>query len=288
MKEANNVVEVSGILAEMDAKTGTSKEGKEYISINLVIKSKNDYNGVLVDTDIPVQMFSMKLKKDGTPNQIYQRLVDVKDNFTSLAAVDGDMSAADFVKVGGARIGENIYLDQTGRVREITRITANFLNKGSEMKDGYHANFSLTIVVNNLKDEIKNNTPTGRLIVQGIIPRFGNAVDVRDFIVEDKMAIQHIKTYWNKGDTVNIAGKIMYTSKSITVCESLGIGEPIEHTRTVTERDLIITSCSERGLEPPMAYDAAEIKAAIADREARKQKIAETRKAPEPVEKFTW
>ena len=125
LKQAENSVKIEGILSEIDLKTGTStKNGKttEYIGGSIKIRVTQVLNGENVDLDIPVFMFSNKLKNDGNPNPAYASIERVMNEYVSIAA--GGIDAADRVRITNANIRMNEYYGQGGQLNSYPRINA--------------------------------------------------------------------------------------------------------------------------------------------------------------------
>ena len=148
-------------------------------------------------------------------------------------------------------------------------------------------NFEAVIVIGNIKEEVRNDEPTGRLIVKGILVQYGERADVVDFIVASTDAINHIQTYWNEGDTVRVAGKVNFSSRVIHEEKEVGFGDPIIEDRTISVKELIITSGSQSALDGDLAYEADEIREALKRRQATldEQKDNASKKEAAPAEK---
>jgi hypothetical protein len=226
-------------------------------------------------------MFSMKFKKDNTVNKVYTRILGYKENLVSAAAAE-DISQASKVTISGqsCNLEENIWYDQrTNTVRSNFQIASNFINQKRD-NDKEEARFELSGVVLGMRPEIDNKEEeTGRLIVNFGIIGYEGKIDVIDLIAENA-AKNHIEANWAKGDTVNLVGVISMTQKTITWQEEQGFGEPIERTRTESRRELIITGGSAGGLEEALSYDADDVKAALAQRNTRKE---EKKNSAKPV-----
>ena len=110
LKQAENSVKIEGILSEIDLKTGsTTKNGKtiEYIGGSIKVRVNQALNGENVELDIPVYMFSNKLKNDGGPNPAYASIERVMNEYVSIAAAGID--AADRIRITNANIRMNEY-----------------------------------------------------------------------------------------------------------------------------------------------------------------------------------
>lgn len=215
-------------------------------------------------------MFSMRLKKDGEPNKVYDRILGYKTKYTSAAAAE-DISQASRITINGAQLEENIWIDKnSGEERSSFQITSNFLNdKRDGDKDG--ATFQLSGVILNdpieAEENDKNGDPTGRIRIKFGVIGYGGKINVLDLYAQGS-AKAHIQENWTKGDTVKVTGKINATHTVETITEPQGFGDPIEKTRTISRKELIITGGSQGALEEDLSYDADSIKKAMAERRA--------------------
>lgn len=102
--------------------------------------------------------------------------------------------------------------------------------------------------------------------------RYGSNVDLITYFVEDPTAIAYISKNWQEGDTVNIAGRLRFTTATNEnhVDESeIGFGEVLPTTYSRRVRELIITGGSPGALDDEQSYDTDEIAKALAARKAR-------------------
>ena len=266
MKEAENIVEIKGKLSEVNLRAG-EKEGKHYISGNIVVKINQEISGKEVSMDLPVYMFASEKTKKGDENPAYKSALAVMNEMQSIAACK-NVDKADSVSITKGQLEENPFMSQQGKLILDTRIRASFVNKLTTPYEPL-ATFTTVIIIGSITPELKDGEETGRLIISGILPQYGEKVDVIPFIVESKAAIKHIEAHWQKGETVRVFGKINYSTKTITTEESVGFGDPIKKTRTETTRELIVTSGSETGFPDESAYVAQEVSAALIERKAR-------------------
>jgi hypothetical protein len=98
-----------------------------------------------------------------------------------------------------------------------------------------------------------------------------------------------VHDFWTEGDTVPAHGRLNFTSTTIKEKIQSGFGEPIENSRTVSVSDLVITG-GDNPLDETLAYDAADIQNALANRKARLEADSEkaknkpvTKAAPSPM-----
>lgn len=269
LKQADNKVRIEGILSEVDIKTGESKKDKKpYVMGEIKIKVTQDINGKTEVMEIPVNMFATKNTRSGNSNPAYESIMKIKEEYTSIASC-GNEDEASRIRIDRAEIGENAFYGNNGVLVSRPRIRASFTNRIKKDECQEKADFEAVIVIGNIKEEIRNDEPTGRLVVKGILVQYGEKVDVIDFIVASNDAINHIQTYWNEGDTVRVAGKVNFSSRTIHEEKEVGFGDPIIEDKTVSVRELIITSGSQSALDGELAYDADEIQEAL-----KKRKVA--------------
>ena len=290
LRQAENSVKIEGILSEIDLKTGsTVKNGKtiEYIGGSIKVRVTQVLNGANVDLDIPVYMFSNKLKNDGNPNPAYASIERVMNEYVSIAA--GGIDAADRVRITNANIRMNEYYGQGGQLNSYPRINASFVTKVTDLtKFSPEATFSAVFVVAAMgyetdKDGIEN---PNRFKIRGILPQYGDKVDVVDFFATSPNVINAVSSYWTEKDTVKVNGKLNFTSVIEEKMVEVDFGEPRLEKRTVSVSELIITGGSQTPLDGDFAYGEDEISAALKERQARlaelkeKAKTKETKTAP--------
>lgn len=289
--ESKNVVGISGILKELDIEENTTGDGRQYVSCKATIRVDQEINGEMVENEIPIRMFSMKLKKDGSENRIYQSILKYRDDFTSLAACPEDQpELASQVVINSGRLEENVWVDTNGEPHTSFQISTNFLNKPrGEFEQG--ANFELSgVVLNKVRETDSNGEETGRLKVKFAVVRYNGRVDVINLIAASDNAVNFIESNWEDGDTVTVAGAVSVNQSTKTWFEEQGFGEPIKRTKTETRRELIILSGSPSGLEESYSYDANDIKNGLAERQARveemKNKATSKKAAPKNSNQF--
>lgn len=282
LKQAENSVKIEGILSEIDLKTGTTtKNGRtiEYIGGVIKVRVTQLLNGVETELDIPVHMFANKLKNDGNPNPAYASIERVMNEYVSIAA--GGLERADRVRITNGNIRMNEYYGQTGNLNSYPRINASFITKLTDLtKYSPEATFSAVFVIGSMaydtdKDGIEISN---RFKIRGILPQYGGIVDVVDFLATSENVISAVSSYWNQGDTVKINGKLNFTSTTEEKMVEVDFGEPRMEKRTISVSELIITGGSQTPLEGDFAYDADEIKEALAERQARLAKSKEDAK----------
>lgn len=270
LKQAENQCTIEGILSEVNLTEGVGKQSKkDYIMGEIKVKTIVPINGVDTELEIPVRVFSNRLKKDGGLNPAFDSIKKIGE-MTSLAACGGDMSQADYIRFENASIQMNEYYNKNDQLVSFPTVRGTFARKVDRSKYIPTADFSNVIVVGGFKEETdREGNLTGRLIVKGVLPQWGGVVDVVDYVVASEAAKTHISTFWQKGDTVRVAGVVNFSTTTETQIVEMGFGEPeVKHkTRSVSE--LLITKGSQGALDAEFAYDPDDISEALTKRQAR-------------------
>ena len=284
LQEKENGIEVVGVLNEIDLREGTTQKGQEYIAGKITIKSNIKVHGIDKEVEIPFNVYANKYTKNGGPNPSYDSIKNVKENMISVASC-GDPMKASYVRVyqSTGSLRENSFVDKSGKLVETVRISSGFFNTVSRDKYEEKASFNATIFILAIDEEVdRDGAPTGNLKIKGGIPGYNGTINVIDFIVENKDAVDHISSYWFKADTVKIYGIIDYSTTVTKIQEDVGFGEPIEKTITKSERKLVITSGSPAALDEEEAFDSGEISKAMVARKAEQDKKKEEANKPAP------
>ena len=286
LKQAENSVKIEGILSEIDLKTGTSnKNGKtiEYIGGSIKVRVTQILNGKEVDLDIPVFMFSNKLKNDGNPNPAYASIERVMNEYVSIAA--GGIDAADRVRITNANIRMNEYYGQGGQLNSYPRINASFVTKVTDLtKFNPEATFSAVFMIAAMGHETDKDgvRKEDRFKIRGILPQYGGKVDVVDFYATTPSVISAVSSYWSEKDTVKVNGKLNFTSVVEEKMVEVDFGEPRMERRTVSVSELIITGGTQTPLDGDFAFDEDEINEALKARQAYLAELKEKAKDKEP------
>ena len=273
IKEAENKVTIEGLLSEVDLNYGsfikkTTGEKVNSIGGTIKVQVNQNINGESVMLEVPVHMFASETTNKGGKNPAYQNIAKVKEEMTSIAAAGG-VQGADAIRIVGAKIVMNEFVNRNGEISSYPRIQASFVNKirRDEMKP--EATFSITFVVGKKTPEVdREGVETGRYKITGVVPQFGGKVDVVEFITANPKVIEAINQYWSENDTVSAIGRLNFSSRTQTVVKEVDFGEPQEMVRTYSVSELVITGGSAAPLEEEQAYNIEEIKNALAERKA--------------------
>lgn len=231
LREAQNQVTIEGILSENKLDYKKTEDGRDYISGDLLIE-------VTPTNIVPINFFAFKFKKDGNPNKIYVSLEGVYKGYKSIAKHSREN--ADKVRITGAKIEANEFYNQQGNLVSTFRIRANFVNRVTG-EFNPSATFVAETYLQTVMEEMRDDAPTGRLIVKGIIPMYGARISVISFYVDDPKGIEYIQTNYNVGETVKLAGVVNNTTIQVEKVEEMEFGGDLENSYSRIRRELLIT-----------------------------------------------
>ena len=267
MRQAENKVRIEGIVSEIDINEITfTKNGqtKEALSGKVIVRVPQDGN----ELEIPVHCFSAKTTNRGTPTPAYESIAKVKD-FTSIAAC-GNEEEADCIRITSGDIRMNEYYSQNGTFVSFPRIHSSFFQKVRKDELKPEATFTTQFVVTNKAEEVNaSGDVTGRYIVTGALPQYGDVVDVVKFYCESDGVINAVSTYWEIGDTVQAHGRLNFSTKTETITEDSDFGDAISRQRTINVSEPIITGGTQEPLGDELAYTNEEIRDGLARRKAK-------------------
>jgi hypothetical protein len=295
MRIAENKVRIEGILSETNIEYGSfQKEGKTVECIRGTIKVlvNQVINGVPTTNEIPVALYAQKLKNDGTSNPAYESIERVMRDYISIAASETGEAGADRVRITGGQITMNEYYNANKQLVSFPRIQTSFVTKIKKDECKPEASFAAEMVVGSksYKTDAEGNELEPRVfVIKGVMPIYGEKVQVVEFVAANENVADIIDNNWEKGDTVKFLGRLNFSSKTDTILEEVDFGEPQERVRTISVSELLITGGSKDPLDGELAYTNEEIAKGLAERtarlEAQKEKDlqkAQQRKAPAP------
>ncbi len=256
LREGKNEVTVEGILSENKLDYKTTKDGKEYISGDLLVETSE--NNI-----VPINFFSFSVKKNGEPNRIYNNLKNVIENYKSIAKDGRD--EADRVRITGASLEANEFYNAANNLITTFRIRSNFVNRASGHDYFPKAEFAIEVYIQNIAEEIKDDVPTERLVVTGVCPGYQGRIHVLSFYAEKESHVNYIKKNYSIGDTVKLAGVLSNEIIEVTKVEEMEFGDDVKKTFSRIKRELIITSGGRPYQENGFSSDL--IKKAMAERD---------------------
>lgn len=265
--QSTNKVTIAGKLLDITFNAGKTKDGKPYERANMTVRVTQTYGGRTETSDIPVSSFATQFTKAGTTNPAYTSLQQLKE-LKSVQNVGID--DADIICMSGAQLKENAFVTKSGQLVTGWQLNSSFFNN---RKVADVATFAVDIFIMDMRDELdREGDTTGRLIIKGGIVQYGGTLDIVEFIVENNDTIDHISRYWQVNQTVQVRGRVRYTSVEETRAvadDAWGEEVPVSSTRMV--RELIVTTGDDE--EEDKSYDATEIKKAFNARKARHEQL---------------
>lgn len=291
--QSGNYVSGEGLLTELEVIEGISKSGKDYVRVNASIKVDQEIDGKVVENIVNWGAFTMKFKTDNSPNPNYTRLVDYKNKLIPLASAE-TANEASRVKFTG-NLAENVYVNRaTGLLNDKHfNVEGRYLNIVAPTraeKDSALFELKNVIVGKEPKRETnKDGEETGRVVTEVILIGWNGKAEVIPIVATTPEAVNFVEQNWSKGDTVNISGIINCSMDKESWLEPQDFGDPIERTRTISRKELVMNRAS-KPLDESKSYDSNEIKEVLLERNARNEAlIADSKKskpAP-PVKKTT-
>ena len=290
-EQATNKFNIVGKLLDITFRDGVTKNGSKYESANFTVRVTQTYDGQTETSEIPVSLFATQFTSTGKPHPGWKNIQDLKAMKTIQQVGEAEATK---VRMTSASVRENNFMTKSGQLINGWQLNTSFLNEatsGAEI-----ASFNVDIFIMDMHDEInREGNPTGRLIVKGGIVQYGGKLDVVEFVVEASDKVDYVSRNWNVNDTVNIGGRVRFTSKEEKRAASESSwGEELPETSTRTVRELIITRGSDEAFEEEFAYNPVEIKKAFNVRKAEIEQLQmtattkPTTKVAEGAGKYSW
>lgn len=290
-EQATNKFNIVGKLLDITFRDGVTKNGSKYESANFTVRVTQTYDGQTETSEIPVSLFATQFTSTGKPHPGWKNIQDLKAMKTIQQVGEAEATK---VRMTSASVRENNFMTKGGQLINGWQLNTSFLNEatsGAEI-----ASFNVDIFIMDMHDEInREGVPTGRLIVKGGIVQYGGKLDVVEFVVEASDKVDYVSRNWNVNDTVNIGGRVRFTSKEEKRAASESSwGEELPETSTRTVRELIITRGSDEAFEEEFAYNPVEIKKAFNVRKAEIEQLQmtatakPTTKVAEGAGKYSW
>lgn len=277
LREGFNEVNVEGVLLEKRIELKTFS-GKESISGEIDVE--------IEDGEVhTINLFSNKLKKDGTENGNYKGLKTIMDEYKSVADVGKE--EADKVRITDGKIGLNEYFSQNGELKSYPKISTNFVNRVKASENFTpKAEFKTEVFVKSVLPEEKNHEETGRVVLKGYIPLYGGKLIPFSFVVTNKEAIDYVEENYEPGTTVKINGEIINKVEIKKTVEAVAFGKPQESITRKTTREYVISGGSDPYEEENKdAYSMETIKKALTEREIHLEELKNKKNEPKQEEK---
>ena len=238
LKQDTNKIEIAGKIIEIEKRTG-AKDGVDWISGTVKVETGKD-------NIIPIGFYSSALTKEKKPNKIYASLQTVCDSYKTVAAGE----EADTIVIDSAQLSENIFFPSPETLIRGFQIQSSFFNRKAVVAGDEHAKFTLTGTIVSIVDEIKNDLPTGRLILKLLVVQYCDKADIFDLVIDKPEAVNYVRNTCSEMDKLKVQGDIIITEELEISEEPTAFGEPIEQVKRKTTRELIVKSAT-----PPTPTD---------------------------------
>lgn len=270
LTQSENKVTLVGVLAQNNLKQGKTKDGREYINGNIVVKTGSDEEHY-------VQFFEMAKFKSGQENSAYKGLQTVMKTKVSIAdiAEKGLDVKPSVVRVSGGVMEVNDYYNkETKQVVTRQQVTGRFIGDAKPDSQGNQpqpvAQFNGEGIVNKVVYQEEQEKATIEILVVG----YGGRVEPLTYTVYGKGA-EYISTL-DKGEAIMFNGVLrnLFKEEQIVTEMTEGFGEPTIETKRTAVREWEI-----RGAQPMKAvnnYDEVDlVRQALAQREVHLASVKE-------------
>lgn len=224
MRECKNQMTIVGTLKSKKVETGTSKGGHPYISMELVVVSKDG-------DKIHENRVSFWAKESSKLAKGYHT---VKEEYKSIEQ-DGE-EAADRIKITGS-IEMNEYVSKDGELKTFNNLKGVFVERVTDpnMKD--EAGVALECVVLGYKDELdkKTQTMTGRKEVLIYTVGYNSAIhELKNVFVSADLSQQFVKLYSLNSTgrlfiKINNYVELLEPEEKVDAAKTLGFGSQLDN-----------------------------------------------------------
>lgn len=226
----DNRVWITGELMDYGLEIKEDREGREYISGQIVVRS------IIEDKEqlIPIDFFSRALTAAGAPNKLFASYVALENKIGKRISVQGEIQENRFFQEG------------SGQVISYNRVAGRFVNDArSNQEDRNDFTFS-GYVAAPISERLNKD---GEVIFHEITLAEANysgefPIYVKFTITNDRTAIA-VADLYRKGLTVKVNGRYEIETSSNEVEEETAFGEPIKRVYTSTFRNFVIVSGTE-------------------------------------------
>ncbi|MEM4994819.1 hypothetical protein WKH56_19855 [Priestia sp. SB1] len=271
IRQGENTVEITGVLAENRLEYYTSQDKREFIRGQFDIKTATDE----IQT---IHVFSSKLKKDGSESAGFKGFETVMNEYKSIQ--DAGEEAADKVEVRNGTLEMNDYVGGDGQVKSYPQFSTFFVSRlraGEEFKP--KAELTVEGYIQSISAEVKNEEETGRLKLKLVVALFGGAVAPFEFIAPSGEIAEYIDENWEVGQTVTLYADIVNRVEKKEIAQAVSFGKPKTKTVTNSVREYVITGGSEPYEEEnAKSYSTEVIKKALAEREVKLEELKNKKK----------
>lgn len=227
-----NTFTIVGELVENNLEVKTSsRDGKDYISGKIIIKSMIDGRPQLTE----VELYANKFKQDGGSSKFFETYSNLNASLNKRIKVTGELSENRF------------FSTQSGQVISTTVNRGRFISAATT-KDTDTATFTFAGYV--VKSLYERNTKDGNLLSYEIIIAQSDYKDAKPICIKFSVdkdntgAVNVIQQLYDKGLTVKVGGNISVVTEDVEVEETTAFGNSVK-TYHNTYKSYVITTGSQ-------------------------------------------
>lgn len=229
--QTTNEAKIKGYLQEIKYEVVPGNNGNSIrATLSVLDRDKNKIN---------VQYYINEFKKGTSDLNSQYKQFDTFVNNVEIADEETEKKGS-MVELSGCRISNNDYYsgDASNKIKDV-RINGSFVNilKTADENDFIGA-INFTGYIKSIIDEIKNDVPTGRVILKLVGINYNQAANEVDFVVE-KEAVEGIRMIYNVGDTVNVDARIVSVEKIEEKVSAVAWGEANKDVRHIFKREFV-------------------------------------------------
>lgn len=223
-----NIVDITGILTDVDMRTGQTADGREYISGRLSIKSViNDIEQVT-----EAEVFAMKLTKAKTISKLYTAYENLPTMLEKRVTIQGEMT-------------ENKFFNADSKsIISYNRIAAKFINI-ARSGDLDRADFKVAgYVVQPLTETLDaEGAVIGHRIILGIANYNQTLPSYITLNVNDENIARVAGDMYQTGDTIELGGNYVVSVETTEIEREAAFGT-LTDSKTRSIRQFVVTSGS--------------------------------------------
>ena len=274
---ANNV-RIVGYLKENNLEQITKDDGTTAIRGSLIVATDKI-------SSYKIQFYVSSVNSSNEASADYERMEALlPQNTITIASFLKNNSETDFEAAAAmaskvwimARFDE--YATRSGeRVNSMITLKGSRGGFASEDKFQPTADFKADIYINKMTPEYDaDNNATGRIWIEGYLPKYDKSVDVIDFVAINEYNVsKFISENWKAGDSVYVEGQLVNIQERILADEnaaSTQFGRPSApqyETRFIRERQITGGAGTPKRTAEEGAITAEEVKNGLAEREVK-------------------
>lgn len=206
LRQADNKVVINGKLKEKKLKVG-SKDGKTYINGHVIIREN--------ESEHRVSVFCYELTQSGTVNGYFKGLATVMNEYKSIAEFGEE--AADTICIDKGTMGINDYVNDGGQLISTVEVSTKSIHRATDSNVQHVAAAEVEVYVDKIRMEInREQMPTGRILVDAIIPMYGGKITPIQLVAEGEQRVNYIQEHIANGErTFKLLIGLVNKSKTI-------------------------------------------------------------------------